>query len=186
MLLDKKGNELVIKATQSLSEAYKKKPNLKVASSISGEVVRTKESIAIYDVRKEKGYHFRDLAVKESLCSMLAVPMVVRDKAIGIINIYTEETHEFIKEEIDVLQMVANQAAIAVENTHLMDAALKAKEALETRKIIERAKGVLVSMANLSEDDAYRLIHKKSMDSCRSMKEIAESILLMDDLQKSK
>ena len=50
--------------------------------------------------------------------------------------------------------------------------------------MIERAKGILMKMNTLSEDAAYRLIHKKSMDTCRSMKEISESIILMSDLQK--
>jgi AmiR/NasT family two-component response regulator len=39
-------------------------------------------------------------------------------------------------------------------------------------------------MNNLSEEAAYRMIHKKSMDSCKSMKEIAESVILMDELRK--
>ena len=69
-------------------------------------------------------------------------------------------------------------------STAWMDEAHKAKEALETRKLVERAKGILMKMNNLSEDAAYRMIHKKSMDSCRSMKEIAESLLLMADFQK--
>jgi signal transduction protein with GAF and PtsI domain len=184
MLLDEKGEELAIKATQSLNEEYKKKPNVKVNSSISGEVILSKKAISVYDVREEKRYYYRDLAVKENLTSMLAVPMIVKEKAIGIINIYTKEPHSFTEEEIDVLQMVANQAAVAVENTKLMDEALKAKEALESRKLIERAKGILMRMNNLSEEAAHRLIHKKSMDSCRSMKDIAESIILMDELQK--
>ena len=184
MLLDEDGKELVIKATQSLSYEYKKKPNLKVDSSISGDVIKTKKPIAIYDVRKENRYRFRNLAVKENLTSMLSVPMVVKDRAIGIVNVYTKQPHRFSQEEIDVLQIVANQAAVAVENTKLMEEALKARQALETRKIVERAKGVLMRMAGLSEEAAYKLIHKKSMDSRKSMKEIAESILLMDELQR--
>ncbi len=186
MLLNPEGKELIIRATQSLSESYRRKPNIKVDASIAGEVVKTKTAIAIDDVRHEKRYGFRDVAVKEGLTSMLAVPMVVKDKAIGVINVYTKTPHEFIQEEIDVLQMVANQAAVAVENTKLMEEAIKAKEALETRKLIERAKGVLMRLSHLSEEAAHRLIHKKSMDSCRSMKEIAESIILMDELQKNK
>ncbi len=186
MLLDAKGKELVIKATQSLSEEYIKKPNLRVDDSLSGQVVQIKKPIAIYDVRHETKYKYRDLAVKENLTSMLAVPMIVKDKAIGVVNVYTKDPHEFTKEEIDVLQMVGNQAAVAVENTKLMDEALRAKEALETRKLIERAKGILMRLNNLSEESAYRLINKKSMDTCKSMKEIAESIVLMDDLQKER
>lgn len=185
MLLDEKGQELVIKATQSLSEDYKKKPNIKVENSLSGTVLKTKRPLSVYDVRRDEKYAYRDLAAKEGLSSMIAVPMIVKDKAIGVINVYTKKEHDFSDEEINVLQMVANQAAVAVENTKLMEEAFKAKEALETRKLIERAKGILMKMNTLSEDAAYKLIHKKSMDTCRSMKDIAESIILMADLQKS-
>ena len=185
MLLDDKGLELVIKATQSLSEDYKKKPNIKVENSLSGTVLKTRKPVIVYDVRHDEKYAYRDLAAKEGLTSMIGVPMIVKDKAIGVINVYTKEPHHFSDEETNVLQMVANQAAVAVENTKLMEEALKAKEALETRKLIERAKGIIMKMNNLSEDSAYRLIHKKSMDTCRSMKDIAESIILMSDLQKS-
>ncbi|MBF0122720.1 MAG: GAF domain-containing protein [Candidatus Omnitrophica bacterium] len=186
MLLDSKGAELSIKATQSLSEEYKRKPNLKVESSLMGEVVKTRKPLVVDNVQKEKRYFYRELAAKEGLTSMLAVPMIVKDKVVGVINVYTKQPHEFVTDEIGALQMVANQAAVAVENTQWMEEALKAKEALETRKVVERAKGVLMKMNNLTEDAAYRLIHKKSMDSCRSMKDIAESILLMADFQQGK
>ncbi len=184
MLLDEKKEELAIKATQSLSEEYKKKPNIKVNNSLSGEVIKLRKPMTVYDVRKEERYRYRDLAVREDLTSMLSVPMIVKEKVIGIINVYTKNPHHFTQDEIDALQMVANQAAVAVENTKLMEETLKAKEALETRKLIERAKGILMRMNGLSEEAAYRLIHKKSMDSCRSMKDIAESVMLMDELQK--
>ena len=184
MLLDEKGKELAMKATQSLSEEYKRKPNIKVDQSLSGQVVKSRKPLVVYDVRLEERYAYRDLAIKEGLSSMISVPMIVKDKVIGIINVYTQEPYEFSQEEVNVLQMVANQAAIAVENTKLMEETLKAKEALETRKVIERAKGILMRMQNLSEEAAHKLIHKKSMDSCKTMKDVAESIILMDDLQK--
>jgi GAF domain-containing protein len=186
MLLNEKRTELEMKAAQSLSLEYQKKANVNVNGSVIGEVIKTKKPITVFDVREEKKYGFRDLAVKEHLTSMLSVPMVVKDNVIGAINVYTKDPHDFSQEEIDVLQMVANQAAVAVENTHLMEEALKAKEALETRKLVERAKGILMNLSNLSEEAAHKLIHKKSMDSCKSMKEIAESIILMDDLQKGR
>ncbi len=184
MLLDAKGLELTIKATQSLSDEYKKKPNLRVDSSLIGEVVKTLRPLIVEDVRKETRYFYRELAVKEGLSSMVAVPMVVKDRAIGVINVYTKEPHVFSSDEVGILQVVANQAAAAVLNTRLMEEALKSKEALETRKIVERAKGILMKMNDLSEEAAYKMIHKKSMDSCRTMKEIAESIVLMADFQK--
>jgi response regulator NasT len=56
------------------------------------------------------------------------------------------------------------------------------KEALEARKVIDRAKGLLMQRYSLSESDAFRRIQKKSMDSRKSMKEIAEAILLSTDM----
>ncbi len=183
MLLDSKHRELSIRATQSLSNDYKRKPNIMVGQSLSGQVLKTKKPLMVYDVREEKKYAYRDLAIKENLTSMLSVPMSVKDSIIGIINIYTKSQHVFSQDEIDALQIVANQAAVAIQNTKLMEESLKAKEALETRKLVERAKGILMRMSGLTEDAAYKMIHKKAMDSCKTMKEIAESILLMDELK---
>jgi len=186
MLVDgKKGDELAIRATQSLSDEYKQKPNLKIRQSLLGDVVRTRQPIAVEDVRTDARYVNRELAVKENLTSMVAVPMIVKKKVVGVINVYTKEPHHFTQEEVSVLQMVANQAAVAVENTNLVSEAMKARDALETRKLVERAKGILMKIHNLNEDTAYRMIHKKSMDACKSMKEIAESIILIEDFGKS-
>lgn len=182
MLLDEKKETLMMKATQCLSKAYTTKPHLKVATSLSGEVVRSKVSRAVFDVTKEKQYMFRDMARQENLNSMLLVPMVVKDEAIGVLNVYTKEPHEFTKEEIDALQIVANQAAVAIENTRLMEEALKVRDALETRKLTERAKGILMESQNVNEATAYKIMRKKSMDLCRSMKEIAEAIILTSDM----
>ncbi len=184
MLLDEKKDELVIAATQSLSDYYVNKPNLRVGQSISGKVVKEKRPITVLDVTKEPGFMFPDIAVKEGIVSLLSTPMMIKDRAIGVINSYTQKEHKFTKEEIDIIQTVANQAAVAIENTRLDQEILAAKEALEGRKIIEKAKGILMKELGISEDDAYRKIHKKSMDMRKGMREIAEAIILTFDLKK--
>ena len=184
MLLDEKRDELVISATQSLSEDYVNKPNLKVGQSVSGKVVKEKKPYTILNVTKEPGYMFPDVAKKEGVVSMLSVPMMIKDRAIGVINSYTKSEHKFTKEEIDILQTVANQAAVAIENTRLDQEILAAKEALEARKTIEKAKGILMREMTISEDEAYKKIHKKSMDLRKTMREIAEAIILASELRK--
>ncbi len=52
------------------------------------------------------------------------------------------------------------------------------KEALETRKLVDRAKGILMDTQGLSEADAFRRIQKTSMDQRKPMKEVAEAIVL--------
>jgi len=184
MLLDEKRNELFIAATQSLSQEYLSKPNIKVGQSISGRVVLEKKPITVLDVTKESGYMYPEVARQEGIVSLLSVPMMVKDRAIGVINSYTKSEHRFKQEEISILQTVANQSAVAIENTHLSEEILTAKEALESRKIIERAKGILMKELGVTEDEAYKKIHKKSMDLRKTMKEIAEAIILSSELRK--
>jgi signal transduction protein with GAF and PtsI domain len=184
MLLDEKKEELVIAATQSLSQAYVNKPNLKIGQSVSGRVVLEKRPITVLNVTREPGYMYPEVARKEGIVSLLSVPMMIKDRVIGVINSYTRSEHEFVREEIDILQAVANQAAVAIENTHLNQEILAAKEALESRKTVERAKGILMTELGVSEDDAYKKIHRKSMDLRKSMKEVAEAIILTADFKK--
>jgi signal transduction protein with GAF and PtsI domain len=184
MLLDQKKQELVISATQSLSQDYVNKPSLKVGQSTSGKVVIEKRPITVRDVTKEPGYVFPEIAKKEGLVSMICVPMMIKDRVIGVINSYTQKEHVFSDEDIGILQAIANQAAVAIENTRLDQEILSAKEALETRKIVERAKGVLMKELSIGEDDAYRKIHKKSMDLRKSMREVAEAIIVASDIRR--
>ena len=85
-------------------------------------------------------------------------------------------------EEVRVLQSVANQSAVAIESSRLVDEVMKAREELQSRKIIEKAKGILMKERSMAEDEAFRTMRKKSMDTCRSMKEIAQAIILASEI----
>ena len=77
---------------------------------------------------------------------------------------------------------VANQAALAILNTELMVKTKVIQEELETRKMVERAKEILVRRRSMDVNSAFRWIQKRSMDSRKSMREVAEAILLSEDL----
>lgn len=182
MLLVDEKQELEIVATQSLSEEYRKKPNLKVGQSVNGRAVQKKHPIAVLDVTQEPGYMYSDLARKEGLCSLLSVPMMIRDRVVGVINSYTSHEHRFNDEEIQILQAVANQAAVSIENTKLIKKSNEMQEALESRKVIERAKGILMREKNIIEDEAFRVLQRQSMNTRKSMKEIADAIILASEI----
>lgn len=182
MLLDEEKQELVIKATQSLSESYRSKPPIKVGESVSGRAVETRQPITVLDVKTERGYKYPEIACQEDLASLLAVPMRVKDRVMGVLNCYTTEEHEFTAEEIQLLQGVANQAALAIENTRLLAEKVASQEALETRKKVERAKGILMKRHHVDEVAAYRMLQKQSMDKRHSLKEIAEAIIVSEDI----
>jgi signal transduction protein with GAF and PtsI domain len=183
MLLDERKEELAIKATQSLSQAYAKKPNIKVHKSLLGRVVLDRRPLVIRDVTQEKGYLYPDLAKQEGLRSLISVPMMIKDSVIGVFNLYTAQERQFSQEEVQLLSTVANQAAVAIENTKLMSETIAMQEALETRKLVERAKGILIKGEKISEDEAYRRIQQKSMNLRKSMREISEAIILAAEIK---
>jgi AmiR/NasT family two-component response regulator len=114
---------------------------------------------------------------------MLGVPLHVKGKnVIGVLNCFTSRPHRFTETEVNLVTTVANQAAIAIFNTELMVKTKIIQEELETRKMVERAKDILMRKRNMTGEEAYRWIQKKSMDSRKSMRYIAEAILLSEEL----
>lgn len=183
MLLDPDKKELVVRATQSISEEYNKKPNIKLGEGIAGIVAQENKPVFVLDVKEDSRYINRGIAIKEGLCSLASVPLAVKGRVIGVLNCYTSKKHKFSKHEIDLLSAVANQAALAIENAELDLRARSAEEALTTRKLIERAKDILSCEANILPSEAYRLIQKQSMDNRKSMREIAEAIILSKEIR---
>jgi len=183
MLLDPETKELVIKSTQSVSERYNNKPNIKLGEGIAGMVAKDNKLLCSKDVRQDRRYVNREIAKSEAIVSLASVPLAVKGKVIGVLNCYTSEEHEFSPAELDILTTVAAQAAAAIENAELDLRARSAEEALQTRKLIERAKEILSQDANMPPSEAFRLIQKQSMDKRKTMKEIAEAIILAKDIR---
>jgi signal transduction protein with GAF and PtsI domain len=181
-LLDEATMALSLEATQSISKEYLKERVLRLGEGVVGGVAQEKKPIRVYNVLEDPRFKEKDLARKEGLCSLLSVPMVVRGKVSGVLNCYTSYPHHYTDTEEAVLITVANQAAICIDNTELMVKTKVIQEELETRKLVERAKGILMKEFKLDEDEAFGRIRKKSMDSRRSMREVAEAIILAHEI----
>ena len=186
MLVDEERKELVISAARCSSEEYTQRMPLKIGDSLIGRVVREGAPIMIANVLEEKQYKYPELARKTGLASLLSVPMITRDTVIGTINIYTREVHEFGEDEIGFVKVVASQAAIAIENARLMSETLEARRALETRKVVERAKGIMQHKYAITEEDAYLKLRNESRRLRRPMRDLAEAVILADDMEKQK
>ena len=182
MLLNEQTGELEIKATQAVSKAYLQKPAVRLGEGISGIAARENRPVSCMDVKEDPRYVNKEVAVKENLCSLLSMPMSIKGRVIGVINCYTSVPHEFSEEEETVLSTVANQAAIAIENTNLMVKAKLMEEELETRKLVERAKDILMDERGISGFEAFSAMRRKSMDTRRPIREIAEAIILADEV----
>ena len=182
MLVDAQKNELVIKAAKASSEEYGRKPNLKIGNSLISRVVKEKAPLMVRDVTKQEGYQYPELASKEGIRSLLSVPMILKDHVIGVLNVYSADERSYSNEDLRVLSTAADQIALAFENTKLNVAIQESQEALQTRKLVERAKSILQKQTNLSEEEAYKRLQQQSMKTRRSMREIAEAVILSSEL----
>jgi AmiR/NasT family two-component response regulator len=101
---------------------------------------------------------------------------------VGVLNCFTGKPHVFSETDINMLMAVASQAAVAIYNTNLIIKTNIIEQELKSRKRIERAKEILMKRRNLNGEDAYRWIQKRSMDTRKTMIEVADAILLADEL----
>jgi GAF domain-containing protein len=184
MLVDDEKRELTISAARCSSPDYLHKMPLKIEDSLIGRVVREGKHIIIADVKDEKQYRYPELARKTGLASLLSMPLRSREKVIGTINIYTRETRIFTDDEIGFVRVVASQAASAIENARLMSETLEMKRTLETRKLVERAKGILQFKHNLTEEEAYLRLRNESRRLRRPMRDLAEAVIMADELNR--
>ena len=195
MLLDDTKEELVIKATQSKSRAYVKKPNVKLTESVAGRAIIEGAPITIRDVRKTRGYQYPDIARQEGLCSLIALPLRVKKDIIGVLNCYTANPHTFTEDEISLCTALANQAAISIQNAKLVvqQAVLqemhhRVKNSLQTiasllrlqlrvGKLDSQKEALTQSIGRIQSIAAvHELLSSENLDDV-SIKKLAESIL---------
>jgi len=172
-----------LKATQAIEPEYMIDRSLNLDEGVVGHVVTTQTPLVIADVLKCDIFKEKEMARKLGLVSMVGVPLQgKKEKIIGVLNCFTSVPHEFSKTDINLLTTVANQAAVAIRNTELIIKTKIIEEELKARRKIERAKEIVMERQSLGGDEAYRWIRKRSMDSRKSMVEVAEAILLANEL----
>ena len=172
-----------LKATQAIDPEYLKDRSLTMDEGVVGYVASHNEPLILKDVLLEPRFKEKEMAKKLGLVSMVSVPMQVKDnRVIGVLNCFTAEPHDFSETEVNLIKTVANQAAVAILNTELMVKTKVIQEELETRKLVEKAKEVLMRRRHMDGAEAHRWIQKRSMDTRKSMHQVAEAILLSEEI----
>jgi len=173
-----------LKASQAINPEYIKDRALNMSEGIVGFVATNKKPLISPDVLAEPKFKEKEMAKKLGLVSMVSVPLIVQEeKVIGVLNCFTAELHDFSETEVYLITTVANQAAVAILNTELMVKTQVIQEELETRKLVERAKEILMRRRRMDGEDAFRWIQKHSMKTRKSMRMVAEAILLSEEIE---
>ena len=125
-LLDDARGELIVHSDRD-TRTYWSKPR-KTLDSLTQQVIQSKKPATISDVRAEPAYPMSDLAKQQELVSALSVPLIVRERVIGVLNCYTDQPHEFSPDQIALFSTLANQTALAIENARLVTNAAVVRE----------------------------------------------------------
>ncbi|MEP6662306.1 MAG: GAF domain-containing protein [Verrucomicrobiota bacterium] len=130
LMVDETGEWLDLRASFGAGKDYIAKPRLLMAESLLGTVVRRKKALQIDNVQVSSRYQNVEVARREGLVSLLSVPLLFAGQAIGTVNVYKAQPHNFSNEEIRILSALAELSGPAIEKARLYEHIINMEEEL--------------------------------------------------------
>jgi signal transduction protein with GAF and PtsI domain len=180
------GEELVLRASKTPHSDVVDCLTLRVGEGITGWVAEHRRPVAVGRRAWEdpRFQTFNELP-EDRYEAFLSVPVLSRGKLVGVINVQHRESHEHGRDEIQLISTLGFIVGAEIEMARLEGENVELTEQLETRKVVDRAKGILQRDLGLSEEAAHLAIQRQSRQRRKSKKEIAEAIVLADELRRS-
>lgn len=118
--------------------------------------------------------------------AFLSVPILCRGKVVGVVNLQHREPHNHSKREIRLISLIGYLVGAEIELARMEYERAQLVYQLENRKILERAKGLLQRELRVDEETAYLMLQKQSRQKRKSLREIAEAVIMLEDLKRGK
>jgi signal transduction histidine kinase len=129
LLLDEESDELVARAAKGLEEEVEAGVRIPVGQGFAGRVAASRLPVVLDDV--DHADVLNPILREKGIKSMLGVPLLVEGGPIGVLHVGTLTPHEFTKDDIDILQLVADRTALAIEHARAFGAERRARRHLE-------------------------------------------------------
>lgn len=180
-------NQLVLRASKNPHADVVDHLGIWLGQGITGWVGWHREPVAIpaKALQDPRFKRFPDLP-EDSFEAFLSVPILCRSKLVGVINLQHRKPYQHTSNEIRLLTSIGHLVGAELERARLETENAQLADRLESRKQVERAKGVLQRDFGLDEEAAYKAMQRESRQRRKSMREIAEAIILNEDLRKSR
>ena len=180
-------NKLVLRASKNPHSDLVDHLGIWLGQGITGWVGWHREPVAIpaKALKDPRFKRFKDLP-EDTFEAFLSVPILCRSKLVGVINMQHRKPYHHTENELRLLTAIGHLVGAELERARLETENLQLSDRLESRKHIERAKGVLQRDFGLDEESAYKAMQRESRQRRKSMREIAEAIILNEDLRKSR
>jgi uroporphyrinogen-III synthase len=179
--------KLVLRASKNPHADLVDHLGVQLGQGITGWVAEHREPVAIPSNASNdpRFMIFRSLP-EDHFEAILSTPILCATKVVGVINLQHRLTYQHTESEVRLLSTLGFLVGAEIERARLETENVQLANRLESRKAVERAKGVLQRDLGISEDEAYRTMQKESRQRRISMHEIAAAILLGEDLKKAR
>jgi uroporphyrinogen-III synthase len=158
-----------------------------MGQGITGWVAEHREPVSIASKASEdpRFIPFKNVP-EDSFEAILSTPILCANRVVGVINLQHRLSYQHSESQVRLLSTIGFLVGAEIERARLEGENIQLADRLESRKAVDKAKGVLQAELSITEGEAYILMQRESRQRRRSMREIAEAILLGDDLKKLK
>ncbi len=174
-------DELVLRASRNPHPNEVDHLRLGLGEGITGWVAKHQQPVAV----SRSAFHdprfqlFNDLP-EDRYEAFLSVPIMCRGRLVGVLNLQHRQPHTHTRREIRLLSTIGFFVGAEIEMARLEEKSSQLSDELESRKILDRAKGILQRELHVSEEEAYLTLRRQSRRVRKSMKEVAQGIILED------
>jgi len=182
-LLEGEPGEVVLRASQLPHTAEVGNLRMKLGEGVTGWVAEHRSVVALGQrAFADPRFKLFPALVEDTYQALLSVPLVSGGETIGVITLHHREAHQHAAEEIALMTFLGEQMGGVIARARLEDETEDLKRQLETRKLVERAKGILQRNHGLTEEAAYFRLRNESRRTRRPLGELAQAIILTDSV----
>ncbi len=178
---------LVLRASKTPHPDVVDRLKLRVGQGITGWVAEHRQPVAVgsHAFEDPRFQTFNELP-EDRYEAFLSVPVLSRGKLVGVINLQHRQPQEYRPRDMQLISMMGFLVGAEIEMARLEEENSQLNERLETRKVLDRAKGILQRDLGITEEEAYLTIQRQSRQRRKTKKEIAEAIVLGEELRRGK
>jgi signal transduction histidine kinase len=171
LLLDEETNELVARAALGIEEEVEQGVRVPVGGGFAGRIAAEKRPVVLDDV--DHAHVLNPLLREKGIKSMLGVPLIVEAEVRGVLHVGSLVHRAFEEDEVELLQLVADRAALAIEHARLFEAERAARERIEHVQAVTDA-----ALAHLEVNELLRVLLPRIRDILRTD---TCAVLLLDE-----
>ncbi len=177
---DRERKELILVGSKRRHDELLGHITMKKGEGITGwVVVHGKTVVLAKEAYKDPRFKFFKELPEDKFEGFLSVPIFDENGVVGVINFQSKLPYSFSNQQIQSIEAIVKIIASAFANIILERRVGQLEDKLQARQIIEEAKGILMNVRNISESEAYHYLRKEAMAKRKTMKEIAEAVILV-------